>query len=221
MAKTTKPKRLQAAEAVPNPQARQSARAAQPRGKGDEILDAALEEFSANGFAATRLDDVAKRAGVAKGTIYFYFKDKEELFERLLHSYMSPLVDALESRITGEAPARVVLETMVDVFDREVLQTRRKDILRLIISEGPRFPRIAEAYYRNVLSRVQAVMRRALAGAVERGEISKSFVEFPQLVFAPALVSVVWKSMFDRFQPLDGKKLMLAHIGVIFGDRGK
>ena len=64
----------------------------------DAILAAALDEFSARGFAATRLDDVAKRAGVAKGTIYLYFADKETLFQELVRSMLSPVVGALEQR---------------------------------------------------------------------------------------------------------------------------
>src|SRR5499433_886028 len=61
------------------------------------ILDAALDEFSARGFAATRLDDVAKRADVAKGTIYLYFRDKETLFQELVRSMLSPIVEQVEA----------------------------------------------------------------------------------------------------------------------------
>src|SRR5262245_10226103 len=54
----------------------------------DAIVSAALEEFAARGFAATRLDDVARRADVAKGTIYLYFRDKESLFQELVRSML-------------------------------------------------------------------------------------------------------------------------------------
>src|SRR5277367_6476744 len=71
---------------------RQSVRIAKAAARRDAILDAALDEFSARGFAAARLDDVAKRAGVAKGTIYLHFKDKESLFQDLIRSRMGPVV---------------------------------------------------------------------------------------------------------------------------------
>src|SRR6516162_1373048 len=61
------------------------------------ILSAALEEFAARGFAATRLDDVARRAGVAKGTIYLHFRDKESLFQELVRAMLSPLVGTIEA----------------------------------------------------------------------------------------------------------------------------
>src|SRR5262245_61281885 len=72
------------------------------------ILDAALDEFSARGFAAARLDDVAKRAGVAKGTIYLHFADKESLFQELIRFKMGPVVGTLESVFAADLPIRVI-----------------------------------------------------------------------------------------------------------------
>src|SRR5215207_4799078 len=114
--------------------------------KREAILMAALDEFSINGFAAARLDDVAKRAGVAKGTIYLYFADKETLFQELARSMMSPLVGNIEGFATADIPLPMLLEGLADLFTREVIGSRRKDIIRLIISEGPRFPSLAEFY---------------------------------------------------------------------------
>src|ERR1700687_1631722 len=114
----------------------------------EAITAAALEEFSARGFAATRLDDVARRAGVAKGTIYLYFRDKESLFQELVRTMVNPLVGAITTAPLRDVPIRAVVEMIVDVFINEILSTRRKDVLRLIISEGPRFPKLAEFYYR-------------------------------------------------------------------------
>src|ERR1700694_5064801 len=76
---------------------KRGARAKRSAERRDAILRAALEEFSASGFAATRLDDVARRAGVAKGTIYLHFADKETLFEELISSQLSPVVAALQN----------------------------------------------------------------------------------------------------------------------------
>src|SRR5467141_156162 len=104
----------------------------------EAILAAAREECSARGLAATRLDDVARRAGVAKGTIYLYFRDKESLFQELVRTMLSPLVGAIEAMPQVDIPVRVVAETFVDLFVREIYGTRRKDVIRLIISEGTR-----------------------------------------------------------------------------------
>src|SRR5438105_1006202 len=95
---------------------RRGARAERKVERRDAILAAALEEFSARGFAATRLDDVAQRAGVAKGTIYLYFRDKESLFQELVRTMISPLVGAIEAAPTADLPVRVVAERIVDLF---------------------------------------------------------------------------------------------------------
>jgi AcrR family transcriptional regulator len=199
---------------MPRPrEARQSERRA-------AILAAALEEFSASGFAATRLDDVARRAGVAKGTIYLYFRDKESLFQELVRTMLGPLVETIGGAAMADLPARAVAEAIADLFVREIFGTRRKDVIRLIITEGARFPKLAEFYYHEVIERVLAVMRALLTRAVARGELPHdALARFPQLLVAPALVAIVWNGLFDRFAPLDVRELMRAHIALIFGER--
>ena len=186
----------------------------------EAILAAALDEFSARGFAAARLDDVARRAGVAKGTIYLYFRDKEALFQELVRSIIGPLIARFEATAEIDLPARVVAERVVDMFVREVYGTRRKDVIRLIIAEGPRFPKLAEFYYREVIARVIAVVRGLLRRAAARGEIgADALARFPQLLVAPGLVAIVWNGLFDRFEPLDVVALMRAHLDLLFGER--
>jgi AcrR family transcriptional regulator len=210
---------------VPTQRMRKRSASAKPRALGkverrEAILAAALEEFSASGFAATRLDDVARRAGVAKGTIYLYFRDKETLFQELVRTMLSPVVGALEAARTADLPARAVAEAIVDLFVREIFATRRKDVIRLIIAEGPRFPKLAEFYYHEVIERVTAAMRALMTRAVARGELADdALARFPQLMIAPALVAIVWSSLFERFAPLDVRALMGAHIDILFGKR--
>ncbi len=197
--------------AAPAPAA-PSARSAKAAARRDAILDAALDEFSACGFAAARLDDVAKRAGVAKGTIYLYFKDKESLFQELVRSKMNPVVGSLENAFAVDLPLRAIVEGAIDIFVREVYGTQRKQVMRLIISEGPRFPALAEFYYREVLARVLKAVRALLRRALERGEIADdTLIRFPQLIGAPAVIAIVWSGLFDRFEPLDVRALMRAH----------
>src|SRR6185436_8517165 len=99
------------------------ARAEKAAARREAILAAALEEFSSRGFAAARLDDMAKRAGVAKGTIYLYFRDKETLFQELVRAELSPVVLMLESAEVAEMPLRMVAERLVTVFAREIFGT--------------------------------------------------------------------------------------------------
>jgi AcrR family transcriptional regulator len=198
----------------------QSVREMRSAARRQAILSAALDEFSAAGFAAARLDDVAKRAGVAKGTIYLYFADKETLFQELARSMMSPLVGNIESFASADIPLPMLLEGLADLFTREVIGSRRKDIIRLIISEGPRFPSLAEFYHREVLSRVIAALRIVLQRAYDRGELrQKSLIEFPQLLAAPGLVAIIWNAMFERIAPLDARAMLKAHLDIILDRR--
>jgi AcrR family transcriptional regulator len=195
-------------------------RSDQQAARREAILAAALEEFSASGFAATRLDDVARRAGVAKGTIYLYFSDKESLFLELIRSMLGPVVGALEASLTGGLPTRAIAEKLFDLFVREILGTRRKDVIRLIITEGPRFPKLAEFYYHEVIEHIRPVLQALFARAFERGEISSdAMVRFPQLMIAPGLIAIVWTALFERLAPLDVRGMMQAHLDILFGER--
>ena len=179
-----------------------------------------MEEFVARGFAATRLDDIAKRAGVAKGTIYLHFKDKESMFEELIRTAIVPLIGTLTGPPPAGASIRDALEGFARVFIQEVATTRRGDIVRLIIAEGPRFPAIADFYYREVISRGLAGMRALIELAVARGEIRiPELARFPQIMVAPAIVAVVWKSLFERHAPLDALEMFRVHLDLIFGER--
>jgi AcrR family transcriptional regulator len=205
-----------------------SATAASPQGRAQKaaarkqaILSAALDEFSARGFAAARLDDVAERAGVAKGTIYVHFADKEALFQEIVRTMVVPLVMNLAAAPPDNVPTRVVIEHLIDMFVREVYGTRRREIIRLILTEGPRFPALAEFYYREVVERGIVGMRALLSRAVARGELKDDApVRFPHLIVAPLMLSVIWSGLFERFAPLDVAALMRGHLDLIFGKKG-
>jgi AcrR family transcriptional regulator len=195
-----------------------SARAKRSAARRSAILAAALDEFAARGFAATRLDDVARRAGVAKGTIYLHFADKETLFQELIRLELSPVVGALEHIAQAEIPVRRLGPQLVEVFVREIFETRRKDVIRLVITEGPRFPKLAEFYYREVISQVMGAMRALLRRAVERGELKHdALVRFPQLLAAPGLMALLWSGLFDRFEHLDIRGMLTAHFEILLG----
>jgi len=199
-----------------------AARLAKTAARRDAILDAALDEFSARGFAAARLDDVAQRAGVAKGTIYLHFKDKESLFQELIRAKMGPVVGSLEAAFSADLPLRTIVDQAIEVFMREIFATKRKQVIRLIISEGPRFPALAEFYYREVLARVLKAARELFRRAFDRGELSSdALIRFPQLFGAPPIVAIVWSGLFDRFEPLAVDAMMRAYFDCLFVARGR
>jgi AcrR family transcriptional regulator len=199
---------------------RNLSRAQKSAARRDAILVAALDEFSAQGFAAARLEDVARRAGVAKGTIYLHFANKEALFQELVRTMLGPLVATLDQLRATDLPIRTVLERFADLFVTGIYGTRRRDVVHLVISEGARFPKLAEFYYREVVERGMAAMRALLERAIARGEIRHTgLARFPQLVVAPGLVAIIWRGLFDRFAPLDAADMMRAHIDILLGPR--
>ena len=193
------------------------ARKAEPAARRDAILDAALTVFAERGFEAARLDDVAAQAGVAKGTLYLYFKDKEALFEEVVRSAASPIVERLSVLATApDMPMTLMLDALFGLFEKEVLGTRRKLLIRLIIAEGPRFPRIAEFYFRDVISRIMPMLSKIAQRAADRGELPNDAVaRYPQLVAAPLLLSVIWDGLFARISPLDVSDFLRAHRDVL------
>jgi AcrR family transcriptional regulator len=192
-------------------------RAERSLARREAILAAGLDEFAARGFAATRLDDVAKRAGVAKGTIYLHFRDKEALFQEIVRAEISPIISIIEHAPDLPIPARVLIEQLLHKFVSEVLGTRRRDIIRLMITEGPRFPALAEFYYHEVVGRAVPAIRMVMRRAAERGELpNDALARFPQLLVAPALMTIIWNSLFDKIDPLDAQALMRAHLDLIF-----
>src|SRR5450631_4035871 len=211
------PKPASPKASTPNPPSNRAERAAERR---EAIIEAALDEFISRGFTATRLDDVAKRAGVAKGTIYLHFKDKESMFEELISTAIVPLLGRLVSPPSMNGSVRDALEGFAKTFIQEVATTRRGDIVRLIVAEGPRFPRVADFYYREVISRGLAGMRALIELAIARGEVRhKELSRFPQILVAPAIVAVIWQSLFSKHAPLDAIEMFRVHLDLIFGER--
>ena len=213
-------RRATVARPAPAAKHRKPARKAQNRAEKSEarrqaIVAAALDEFCARGFAATRIEDVAARAGVAKGTIYLHFDDKQALFREIVTTMLVPLVATLEAP-PPDIPLRDIIGRFFDVFVAEIYSTKRRDVLRLVMTEGQRFPELAEFHYRNVVARAIAAMRVLLTRARERGELADdTLIRFPQLIVSPAMVAIVWSGLFDRFAPLDVDALLRAHLDVL------
>ncbi|MBF9233282.1 TetR/AcrR family transcriptional regulator [Microvirga alba] len=181
------------------------------------ILDAALDVFSEKGFARSRLEDVAARAGIAKGTIYLYVPSKQGLFEALIRSGIGSAVEEIEQRLAAfDASAEDRLRALFRFFNKEVLGTRRRNIVRLLIVEAERIPALADFYHREVLTRALGLLRRIARDAVERGEFkSDELVRFPQLIVAPGVAALIWSDLFQRLEPIDMEAMFEAHLTLL------
>ena len=182
-----------------------------------EITQAALEAFAEHGYAATRVDDVAKRAGVSKGLLYLYFKTKEELFKAVIRGVVVPRVDALKTAIADtELSAEEFLQGPYLEFIQKLPDSPVHIVVRLLIAEGPKHPDLTAYYFDQVISGGMDALRQLINRGVRHGEFRQSdLAEFPQLMISPVLMSIIWKTLFQKHYPLDTDKLLQTHIDLI------
>ena len=194
-----------------------SRREQQKEEKNKALIDAALAVFSRVGFAAAKMDDVAREAGVSKGTVYLYFDSKEQLFEEMVKANMAPLMTEIAENLTRPSiSASERLKSHMKFFYTKILNTNRRQIMRLIMAEGPNFPHLAEFYHANVLSRGQAVIKTIIQQGIDDGEFrDRQGHGLVQNIVAGALVAGIWKLVFDPFQPLDLDAYFDTHVDII------
>ena len=187
------------------------------------IVAAALDTFLERGFSGTRMSDVAARAGVAKGTLYLYFADKEALFEGVLREVLAGPLSSLDAAAPrpGES-VRAFLGRVVGPILRDMERSRRAAVIRLVVAEGARFPSLAGTYRRVVIDPAATAIRQLARRAVETGELrTDALVRFPQLLAAPAVLVTLWNGLFAADGPLDGEAVFEAHLDVVFGPGGE
>ena len=183
-------------------------------GRPQEILAAAFEEFAANGYAASRVEDVAERGGIAKGTIYLYFKDKEGLFRAVVRSMIRPVFDQLipyVENFAGSAEA-LLCELQARHYAHVVKNAKARAILRLLIAEGGKFPQLSDIFYREIIEPGVTALRQVLERGEASGEFRKTKVkDFPQILVAPGVLAVMWNLILGARYQLDLDSYMSAH----------
>ena len=183
-----------------------------------EILEAAFEEFSRNGYAATTLDQVAVRAGVTKGTIYVYFENKEHLFISMVRELMKVTLDTVQDMFERHdgSTADLLRAQFSFIYQHIVEDRRRREVLRMLIAEAPRFPELADRYHQEILRPCLDMLRQAIQRGMDRGEFRNSaIIDLPQIVIAPIALVDLWMMMFDDRQPLDLKAYFNAHLDLV------
>ena len=160
-----------------------------------EIVAAALDLFVERGFAATKLADVARRAGVTKGTVYLYFDSKEALFKAVVRETIVPVIaqgEAFAQSFTGSA--RDLVERLVREYWRLVGETRLAGIPKLMMAEAATFPELTRFYYNEVVARGH----RLMASVIERGIKSGEFRDVNVLVAAKLAMSPLMHATVSR-----------------------
>lgn len=182
-----------------------------------EIMDAAMRVFAGKGFAAARIDDIAREAGVAKGTVYVYFESKDAVFEAVVREkVMARIAEVGDFAARFEGPTDALLETVLERIYADIVGSDLRHIMRLLIAEGPRFPHLVAFYEREALSLGIAVMRDVIRRGIERGEFREALAaDLPQVVMGPAIMAAMWTMLFEEQRPLDLKRFLAAHIDLV------
>jgi AcrR family transcriptional regulator len=164
----------------------------------DELIRAAVALFGEQGFAATNLKDVAKRAGVSKGTVYLYFKSKEDLLRAAVRTSVVPIVDAAdELEVDAEGSASELLRTLMVRWVQEFEERGVAGIPKLVMAEAGNFPELAEDYINSVIQRVRRLVARVLKRGVRDGEFRDVDVRSAtHLLLAPVLYAQVHAAAF-------------------------
>lgn len=175
--------------ALPTPRKRRK------EARPSELLEAALSLFVEKGFAATRLEDVAARAGVSKGTLYLYYENKDALFKAVIQEGIVPVIaenEAIAARHSG--CSFDLLELLLENWWTKIGQTAFAGIPKLMVAEARNFPELASFYYENVISRGRALVGSALRRGMESGEFRSMDVETTvDVVIAPILMLLIWR----------------------------
>jgi AcrR family transcriptional regulator len=173
-----------------------------------EICAAALEVFAEKGFAAAKLEEIAKRAGVSKGTLYLYFKDKEELFQAVVRDTVAPNIEAVrEAVISADLPfgevAAMFLARSADIATRLPVGA----VAKMVIGESRNFPELAKVWHDQVASRAIAMLSALIEKAQEKGEVRPGDPRLHAFsLMGPMLMGVIWR---ETLQPVGGAKLDL------------
>jgi AcrR family transcriptional regulator len=163
-----------------------------------ELASAALELFVERGFAATRLDDVARRAGVSKGTLYLYFDSKEDLFKAVIREgYVAPIAEAEHLLDAWDGTSADLIREILLRWWIQVGATTQAGMTKLIIAEAGNFPELAKFYHDEVIQRVHALFERAIQRGVERGEFRPVNLQYAgRLACSPMVMLMLWKHSF-------------------------
>jgi len=181
-----------------------------------EIADAAFAAFAEKGYSATRIDDVAKRAGVSKGLTYLYYKTKEDLFKAVVKNVVVRRVDVLIGDVEStELSSEEFIRGPLLQFMKKVPGSPIAIVIRLLISEGPRHPDLVSYYYDNVVARGLQAITRFIERGVERGEFRREALDLqPHLFMAPMMLSIIWRLIFTE-KPLDTDRLMESQVDML------
>jgi len=184
-----------------------------------ELLSAALDLFVERGYVATRLDDIARNAGVSKGTLYLYFTNKEDLFKAVVRENVVPVLGEAEETIGRfEGSSADLFRDIMMCWWERIGNTKLSGLTKLMMAESGNFPDVARFYHEEVVSRGNALVIRMLERGIERGEFRPIDVEQAMnVIVAPVVMLMLWNHSFNacRLEPLNPQDYLNCFIDLI------
>jgi AcrR family transcriptional regulator len=184
-----------------------------------ELLAAALDLFVERGYAAARLDDVAARAGVSKGTLYLYFENKEELFKAVVReNLVSALAEAEDQIERSSSNSRDLLRAFILSWWERVGATKLSGISKLMMAESGNFPDVARFYHEEVISRCNALIVGILERGIDRGEFrAVDTINANLVIVAPIVMLMMWKHSFHscRLEPISANDYLNCYLDLL------
>jgi len=190
------------------------------RARPAEILDAALKAFAERGFAGARMEDIAARAGVTKGTIYLYFENKEAVFKTLVRESIGATLSDVTANVRDyQGSAKDLLRFALTAMAHLLTSSDRVVLPKIIIGESGNFPELARFYREEIIDKGLALMSGLIARGIAQGEFRDVPVGHAvRLCIAPVLLGAMWRATFAQFdaEPYDYKGLIETHLDVLF-----
>lgn len=163
------------------------------------ILKAALDEFFERGFSAARMDDIAQRADISKGTLYLYFSSKEALFEGLVDSIARPNLERIRAAVSANISVPDAVRAMLALVPTMLTTSNLPRLMKIIIGESNAFPKVVKSYRQNIIDPLLNTVSTILENAQKRGEIQIGDPALTaRLLFAPIAFSGMWQIVFGR-----------------------
>ncbi|MBW8779057.1 MAG: TetR/AcrR family transcriptional regulator [Burkholderiales bacterium] len=189
-----------------------------------ELLEAALTLFVEKGFAATRSEEVAKAAGVSKGTLYLYFPSKEELLKAVIQHFLGAEIEAgtQEAAAADDGPTAQVLEQLLVAWWTRIYEGPASGVFKLVITEIRNFPEIGDFWVERVVRPGNQIVSSLLRRGIERGEFAAVDIDFAvHSMLMPMILLCVHKHSFAasgiaKELDLDPAAFMHAHFRLIF-----
>jgi AcrR family transcriptional regulator len=174
-----------------------------PDARPGELIGAALDAFAEHGFAGTRLEDIAARAGVSKGTVYVYFKSKEDLLEAVVRQTLVDTITRGHATVRDfVGPTPELLATVLRGWWHGVVLSKAAILAKIMCAEASNFPRLARFYYDNVIEPGRRLQRRILERGIERGEFRPIHLEHTvTFIISPFLYMQYHEHSFARALP--------------------